>query len=786
MKIVHSWLKDHLPLGDDIEAIAETLTDLGLAVDAVGTVGTAVEGVITARVVRTERHPEAAKVHRVYVDAGDARERHVWCGAFNMSAGDVVPLATPGTTMPDGRRIEPKPILGIASEGMLCSARELGLGDDHTGIMILSAETPLGVPYAAALGLSSEVVYDLDVTRNLPDCFGHRGVARQLGARLGLPLSALASADAEFGDGRRAGVEIFAGERCTRFSAYVIDGVEVTESPEWIASRLRAAGMRPINNVVDVSNYVMLELNQPNHAYDLETLGGGGFRIRLATAGETIVTLDGVPRTLDAGDLLICDAHDTPIGIAGVMGGLDSEISAATTTIALEIAHFEPVGIATTARRTGLRSEASLRFERGVDPDGMPAAAARFVELLRLTNPRIRCLGMTDARSGEFRAGGEVETSVGAINARLGTTLDAAAIAALIGPLGLTVSAAEDETLRVSVPSYRPDVLETVDVAEEVARQYGYANVGKRVPNSTMHGRLSPLQARRRQLRAVLLGLGLTEVLPNPFLADVDLAKARLDGPVVRIVNALVAEESVLRTSLRPGLLKTIAFNESHRRVGAAVFEIGRVYPPGDGELPDEYEALGVAIAGAEAPAAVDVWRDLVAAMGFGARLDQSIVPPGMHPTRSATLTAGKRHLGVVGEVHPDVLDEYSVAERVAVLELDLSALLATPAKVPMWKPTSRFPSSDLDLAIVAADGLAAERIDKALRQAGQGLLVGCRLFDVYRGPGVPDGSRSLAYRLRLQSLERTLTESEIGALRARLIDAVVALGASVRGEAGS
>ncbi len=405
MKIVHSWLNELAAVGDDVDTIAATMTDLGLAVEEIIHVGATVEGVITARVVRTERHPDAAKVHRVYVDAGDGRERHVWCGAFNMEAGDIVPLATPGTAMPDGRVIEPKPILGIQSDGMLCSARELGLGDDHAGIVILPAGTPLGKPYGEALGLQAETVYDLDVTRNLPDCFGHLGVARQVAARMKVPLSAptahvAATAGAPT---RQATVELVDGDRCSRFTSTVISGVQVTSSPNWIAQRLAAAGMRSINNVVDVSNYVMLELNQPNHAYDLDTLGGEGFRVRLATDGETMVTLDGVERSLTTDDLLICDANDTPIGIGGIMGGLDSEISDATTTIALEIAWFEPIGIAKTATRLGLRSEASLRFDRGVDPHGMPLAIARFVELLRLTCPDLVVNeGMVDAQSDEL------------------------------------------------------------------------------------------------------------------------------------------------------------------------------------------------------------------------------------------------------------------------------------------------------------------------------------------------------------------------------------------------
>ena len=452
-----------------------------------------------------------------------------------------------------------------------------------------------------------------------------------------------------------------------------------------------------------------------------------------------------------------------------------------TTTIALEIAWFEPIGIAKSATRLGLRSEASFRFDRGVDPQGMPLAIAKFAELLRLTCPELVVHdGMVDARSEHLPIAPLIDVRVHKVNALLGTSLTGAQMIKLIAGIGF--AATGEQTLSVSVPSWRPDCTAEVDIIEEVARQYGYGNVGKTVPKSAMHGRLSPVQARRRRLREVLLGLGLSEAMPNPFLADDDLVRAGIQGPAIRIINSLVAEESVLRTTLRPGLLKAIAFNESHRRANAGLFEIGHAYPPGDGELPGEYEELAVALAGRDAMAAMDVWREVAAAMGFGARVDQSKPPPGLHPTRSATLSLGRDTIGAVGEVHPDVLDAYGVDERVAVLELNLSVLLAMDEKVAVWKPTSRFPSSDLDLAFVTPDSVIAEKVEKAIKQAAGALLVDLALFDVYRGAGVADGSRSLAYRLRLQALDRTLGDVELTDLRNKVITGVAKLGATLRG----
>jgi len=786
MKILLSWLNEYGDFGDPSDAdavqrVADALTSLGLEVDSIDTVGETVEGVITARILRLESHPDAATVQRVYVDAGDGDERHVWCGANNISADDIVPLATLGTTMPNGMTIERRGILGIDSEGMLCSAQELGLGEDHSGIRILPAGVPLGLPYGDVLGISPDVLIDADVTRNRPDCWGYVGIARDLAAKMGVEFRPPTPALEVTGDVRTTPVELVDSDRCGRFTSTVISGVVVGESAEWMQRRLTAAGMRPINNVVDVSNYVMLELNQPNHAYDLDTLGGGGFRVRLAADGEHLVTLDGEDRTFSSSDLLICDANDVPIGVGGIMGGLDSEISDATTTVALEMAWFELVGIGQTVTRTGLRSEASQRFERGVDPYGMPTAIARFVELLSETCPDLVVhAGAADARSdhlpAEHRA---VEVRIANVNRILGTALGADDLPNLLDPIGYTVSGSGD-TRTVGLPTWRLDSTAEIDVIEEVARHYGYDRLGKRVPTSSDHGGLTVRQQRRRALREVLLGLGISEAMPNPFLAPDTLAKAGLAGESMSITNPLVSEESVLRTSLRPGLLKAIAFNESHRRPGARLFEIGHVYPPGAGELPDEYEALTVVLAGTEAPEAMAVWREVTAALGGGARIDQGRVPSGLHATRSATLQAGKDPLGAVGEVAPDVLAAFGVTERVAILEIDLDQFLAREPKPAQWKPTSRYPSSDLDLSFRLDDSVAAEKLEKAVRQGAGRYLVDLDLFDTYRNPDVA-GSRSLGYRLRLQATDRSLTDADVAEIRREIEAAATKSGAELR-----
>lgn len=807
MKVSLSWLADYVELPDDADLVVAALADLGLPVEERWATGP-VPGVVTARVVRTERHPDAAKVQRVWVDAGDGLERHVWCGASNFAAGDVVPLATLGTEMPDGRVISARGILGIDSDGMLCSARELGLGSDHSGILVLPADSPLGVTYGDAVGLATDTVVDIDITRNRPDAYGVVGVARDLAAHFGVPLRLPDATVVVNGPARSVPVTIVDGDRCGRFTTVVLSGIAVGPGAGWMATRLQAVGQRPINNVVDVSNYVMLELNQPNHTYDLDLLRGAALRVRVARAGESLVTLDEVTRELTADDLLICDGDDVAVGLAGVMGAENSAISATTDTVALEVAWFEPGGIGATVSRIGLRSDASTRFERGVDPYGPDRAAARFVELLAETCPDLVVhAGAVDERAASLPSPQRQTTlRVAEVERIVGVPLAAAEITALLDPIGFTTTPASVDgeapgdgdgggggeapgVLRVELPSWRPDCNTEIDVIEEVARHYGYARVPRLVPLSPLHGHLTAAQQRRRALRRTLVGLGLSEVLPNAFLAAADVERAGLgidtsaEPPeVLRITNPIVHGEDVLRPSLRPGLLGAIALNANRRRPGVALFEIGHVYRPGPGELPDEREWVAIALAGREAPAAVEVWRAVAEAMGIGARIDQGRPPAGLHATRAATLLAGRDTLGVVGEVAPEVLAAYDIDERVAVVELDLSGVLKAEPKAARWRPTSKHPSSDLDVAFVLADDVPAEKLEKAIRQGAGALLNGVELFDAYRGESLGEGRRSLAYRLRLQALDRTLSDADVAAVLQAVTAAAAKLGAERRG----
>ncbi|MGH9214421.1 MAG: phenylalanine--tRNA ligase subunit beta [Acidimicrobiales bacterium] len=778
MKVLLSWLRDFAPFEGDPVDLGEQLSDLGLAVESLDHVGQGLDGVVVARVLATRPHPNADKVHLVDVDVGDGEALQIVCGALNMAEGDLVPLATVGTTMPDGMEIGRRKLRGEWSNGMLCSSRELTLGDDHAGIFIAPGDLPVGAPFAEAMRIERDVLYDLEVNPNRPDAMSVAGVARDLAGRLGLPFQ-LPTPKPDERPAQRLGdvtVEILDADLCGRFTVRVLRGIQIVASDPLIARRLTLCGMRPVNSVVDASNYVMLELGQPSHPYDLSRVRGPGFRVRRAHEGETVKTLDGAQRRVTADDLLICDAEDSPVGVGGVMGGADSEIDDATTDVLLEMAWFRPMAIATTARRLKLRSEASARFEKGCDPEVIELAHARFAELVGASGAWVEA-GIADRR-GELPDRSPVFVRTDRVNRLLGSKLAAGEMVHLLESIGFGASRAGDtRNLKVTIPSWRYDSSTEIDVIEEIARLHGYSRLGRTLSSSVHPGSLTRRQKERRRLRMVLVGLGLSEAMPLPFLAPGELARCGLPDDGIAIANPLVAEESVLRTSLLPGLVGALATNAARRNTGVGLWEIGHVYrqhDDADGELPDEREWMAAALAGRDAAAAVEVWRAVEEALAVpGVKLANAEVP-GLHPTRAARLVGPDgKPLGSVGEVDPTVLERHGIGERAGWLEVDLDVLLDLPHGETIYQPISRYPSSDIDLAFEVDDAVAATDIEHTLREQAGGRLAWVRLFDVYRGPGIAAGCRSLAYAMRLEALDHTLTDDEVGQIRQRCIAAV-------------
>lgn len=781
MKVLLSWLREFTPIPEsmDPEELGLVMGDLGMAVEEMDVLGEGLDGIVVARVLALRSHPDADRVQLVDVDAGQIADGgeplQIACGAFNMSVGDLVPLATIGTTMPNGMEIGRRKLRGEWSNGMLCSPSEIDLPGDPGGILILPETLTPGAPLTEALGIESDVLYDLEINPNRPDAMSVVGVARDLAARLDLPFT-LPSPVVVEGTTKTADlvrVDIDDPGRCGRFTARVLQGVTVRPSDPKVANRLTLLGMRPINNVVDVSNYVMLELGRPSHPYDLATLAGTAFRVRRAADGETLTTLDDVERTLSDADLLICDGDDSPIGLAGIMGGADTEIADTTTDVVVEMAWFEPMPVAKSARRLGLRSEASARFERGCDFDDMELAHARFIELLGDAAGTVAA-GIVDVR-GDLPDRTPITVRPTRVNALLGADLSAGDMKRLLDPIGFTTEI-DGDTLRVALPSYRLDSDAEIDVVEEVARMHGYSRLGQTMPVSTLSGGLTLRQQERRKLRTILTGLGCSEATPMPFLAPGDLERAGLPGDGITITNPLVAEESVLRTSLLPGLLKAVRHNVSHRNEDIALFEIGHVFrhpTDPDAELPDEREVFAAIVVGADATEAVTIWRTVCDGLSVPDADVANAEMPAMHPTRSGVARVEGQPVGSLGEVDPDVLAAYDIPHRAAWLEIDVDRFLSHPHGDPTYRRVSRFPSSDIDLAFEVVETESATAVADTIAGAAGDLLGFVRLFDTYRGDGVADGSRSLTYRVRLQATDRTLTDREVGDVRSAIIDAV-------------
>ena len=785
MRAPLSWIREFAPIDASVSEIADALDRLGLEVEGVEEPGREIGGVVVARILAIEPHPDADRLRLAEVDFGGGTQRVV-CGAPNIEPGMVVPFAPIGAVLPGDFRIERRKIRGVVSEGMLCSARELGLGDDHSGILSLSESSGLGTDVREVLGLD-DVVFDCSITPNRPDAMGVIGIARELAARFGVPFSAPVPEFPALADSvEGASVVVEAPDRCPRFVAMVA-AVTPGPSPEWMQRRLVLAGMRPISNVVDVTNYVMLERCRPLHAFDLARLAGRGIVVRTAAAGERMTTLDGIEREFTPDDLLICDGDRRPRGIAGIMGGAEAEVGESTTEILLESAYFTPEGIARTSKRLGLRSEASARFERGVDPGDVAAGAARAVELLEAVAAARPAATAIDTAPGPARVV-TVGVRTERVNALLGTALDDAGVASCLEPLGIPVADGV-----ATIPSWRPDLTREIDLVEEVARRVGLDAIPRTVPASPAKtGALTPVQRDSRTAVDVLVGAGYDEVYTLPLLAPADLERVgSASTPLIEVENPLRAEESVLRPALLPGVLRAVAHNAAHGETDVALFEVGTVFrPPGDGAvLPDERRHLAFARAGAvrEAPhgpdRSVDVYdaTAVIDALRDELRVaDIALVPArvaGLHPGRSVHVVVDGAAVGSLGEVAGSVLEALGVAGPAVVGEVDLGALIGARRAERRMRTVSRFPASTVDLAFVVADDVGAGALVATLHGADP-LVERVDLFDVFRSEALGDGVVSLACSVRLRATDRTLTEDEVAAAR----DACIAAAAAAHG----
>jgi len=807
MKLPLTWLREFVTIDASVEEISRRLSVAGLEVENIERLAPAFEGVTIARVLDVQKHPNADRLNLCQVDSG-SEKFSVVCGAPNVQAGMTAALARVGAKLGKEPPLQAAVIRGVRSEGMLCSERELGLSTEHAGILSLPLDAPIGTPLADYLGLN-EVVFDVAVLANRGDCLSILGLAREVSAlfdvRLTLPRLRSLKIDGRSGaPGAEAAfsVEIGAPDLCPRYAALKMTGIKIVSSPMWMKRRLELCGTRSINNVVDATNYVMLELGQPLHAFDLTKIASGKIIVRRAGVDREFVTLDNQKRELMPDDLLICDP-EKPLAIAGIMGGLNSEVSDSTSTILLESAYFEPMPVARTARRLGLRSEASYRFERGVDRMGQVAGLFRVAELLRQTAAAREegPVGDYDVRPAAPR---EITLDPKKLASLLGVEIPAPEVRRRLVALGATVkkAASGKNLLSVVPPPYRSDLNESTDLAEEVARLTGLEDILPQLP-SRQFAYAAPNREREflRGAREILQGAGFTELDTLAFatMADNDKFPGIAKGDPIRVQNPIVEELRQMRRSLVPALLEALRFNLNRQTADFHAFEIAKVYSRENGAVVERialaalsYGDYALAEVGKPAVKASfftmkGVVEALIGALGLTSRVSYRSPSDGalafLHPGASAQIILDDDVIGYLGELHPRDAMERDLSQTCVVCELDLEKLRAygfSPRATIEAPP--RFPAVRRDLALVLDRGFPAASAVAAIRELGSDLLEDVVVFDVYEGQSIASGKKSVAMALTYRARDRTLTDEEVNRVHAALIEAARArLGAELR-----
>ena len=813
MRVPVTWLREYVPYHGSVDDLAQLLSMSGSEVENIEWMGAPrdadnVARFVVGRVVTRQKHPNADKLSLCTVDVGKSNGgvKQIVCGADNFQVGDTVAVSLTGAVLQNGLKLRKAAIRGVESDGMMLSEKELGYEAESPGIVVLPPEWAVGAPLSEYLPVS-EAVLEIEVTPNRPDCLSVYGIAREVAAAAALPLGAPPVAEPPTGGApadRDIAVDVLDADLCSRYGARVIRGVGIAASPPWLKARLTHAGMRPISNVVDVTNYVMLAVGQPLHAFDRAKIEGGRLIVRRATQGERIVTLDEVERTLDAGDLVIADVR-RPLVIAGVFGAVDAEVNPQTVDVVLEAANFNGPNILRTEHRTGIRSEASNRFEKGLDPHLVSWGLAMASRLFHDLCGGVVAPGTIDVR-GELPTPPRLRFRASRCDALLGLHVPAAEQAVILQRLECDVEAGGAE-LAVRPPSFRSDLEREIDLVEEVGRIRGLDTVPETLPaRRGAVGGLTTDQRLRRAACDALAGCGLDEVVTYTFIGRESLAGLGLgEGDVRRVpvalANPMSAEQSVLRTTLLPGLLGALRENLSRQKRALQLFEAGHVYLNDDQtvgapahavagahvELPHEPEMVGLVLLG---PLYPENWTGLgrptdyytlkgaveclLAAVGVRDAAFVASDEPFLHPGKSAAVLCGERHAGWLGLLRPDVAARFGLdVDEVYAAELSLDVLFRCTAGVPLFTDLVTFPPASQDLAVVVDNDVTAADVLALVRRAGGKLLHEVSLFDVYGGDQVPSGKRSLALRLVMRSPERTLTDKDIDSVRRRVLSAL-------------
>lgn len=801
MRASLEWLKDYVDITTSPEELADILSMSGTSVERIERLSSGVSGVVAGVVNRVENHPSSDRLH-IAVTWDGKEERKIVCGAPNLEPGMKVALALPGATFPSigGEKLERRVIRGVESWGMLLSGAELGISDDQSGILKLPDDAPPGKDLRDLLSLD-DVVFELEITPNRPDCMSMLGVAREIAALTGKELSPPQCEVAEGGEpvAGLAKVEVENPEGCDRYTAKVVTGLRVGPSPAWMQRRLHAVGLRSVNNVVDVTNYVMMELGQPLHAFDLDKVGRKTIVVRNARPGEQLTTLDGTTRQLGEKFLVIADFNE-PIALAGIMGGEETQVTDTTSEILLEAAHFNPVDISATSKRLGIRTDASSRFERGTDPLGTVPAARRAAALIREVAGGEVALGEIDVSSRQIFPV-EIELRTERVKCLLGLDISEEEIQRLLEPIELEVRK-EGDVLRVDVPTFRVDLEREIDLVEEIARIYGYDRIPSSVPRGGgAKSGLTKRQKLEKRITELLVSEGLSEVVAYSFIPSCDLDLLLIPPgdslrDCVAILNPLAETGELMRTTMLPGLMRISLTNINRGNNDLAIFEKGKVFfSRGEQELPREIPQVGILLHGRrELPSWLEQEREfdfydlkgtvenLIEGIGAARPSFDSLSLPYAIPGRSAGVFLGGRPVGYICQLLSEVVSGFGLSGDFYVGELLLEELLDATGREAQFKPFSRFPPVKVDVAFVVDDDLQSTKLEDEIRGSGGDILFIVELFDVYRGPQLPPGKKSLAYSLQFSSPERTLTDEEVNSQLGLIVENVrKTLGATIR-----
>ncbi|MCK5862388.1 MAG: phenylalanine--tRNA ligase subunit beta [Candidatus Hydrogenedentes bacterium] len=776
MQISFNWLKEFIALEVTAHELAERMTMLGLEIEAITEPGKEISEVYVGQIIDIQPHPDADKLVICKTDVGDSEPLQIVCGATNMKVGDKIPTAVKGATLPGGFTIGKRKMRGVESCGMMCSTRELNLGEDHSGLMILPQDTPLGADIRKLLGLD-DIVFEIEVTPNRGDWASMIGVARELAAFYGLELQLPKVEINESGEeaGSCASVSIEEENLCPRYAGRILRNVTVKPSPPWLCARLMAAGQRPINNIVDITNYILLETGHPLHAFDYEKLAENRIVVRRAQQGESITTLDGESRKLTEDMLVIADAKQAQ-AVAGVMGGADSEVDTQTKDILLESAYFNPRSVRATARGLGLVTEAAQHFQRGADPEIVVYAINRAATLMQELADAEVAPGILDEYP-KRQEGKEIKLRYARSTQLLGVDIEPKKQQTILSDLGFVSQQSEEDFCVVLTPSWRHDVNHETDLIEEVARHYGYDDIPTTMPPIRQSDRVfAPVEKKIRALRRFLAAQGLTEIVNWSFGNGENEKKSGMTDQtehMVMLQNPLSENYPGMRTTLLPGLYATASYNHKRGARSIQLFEMGPVYHAVDEkELPEEPFYLGIVLSGiapehwSEAERPVDFhdikgFMDTVLGhLGYAVTLKQ-LSNSAFQEGQGAIVKIKKRQIGYIGKTALAAAKSYDLPESVFVLELNLSKLFERPMPPAQFKDIPQFPASLRDLAVVVDLSISAAELTSVIKNAGGPLLKSIDVFDVYRGNPLPENKKSIAFNLVFQSPDRTLKDKD-------------------------